>query len=133
MVGASWLRASWDSAKSDLWHYLKEDTSIAVVHLKRENLLHGKVSASIAQFTGKWGVGATGGIANGPTKTQLSLDFDECLQDFNAHRRMETEADELFANHRKLNLTYEEIVADFAEASNRVQAFLELGPRNAKN
>lgn len=122
---------NWDCAKSDLWQFLKEDTSIAIIHLKRENLLRSKVSAMAAQLTGKWGVGATGGI-NETMEARFSLKFEECLQDLEAHRRMEDEAEALFANHQKLDLTYEEMVEDLNTASSRVQNFLGLTPKALK-
>lgn len=115
----------WDGKKSDLWSYLEENTDIAVIHLKRKNLLRSKVSAGIAQRSGNWGVGATGGLGS-RSNVQFALDFDECLQDFEAHRRMEDEADLVFENHRKLNLTYEELTQETAIAVASVQEFLGL-------
>ncbi len=114
------------SAKSDLWAYLKEDTDIAIIHLKRKNLLRSKVSGKTAQKTGNWGIGATGGLGN-PSKTvKFELDFDECLQDFEAHRRMEDETDEFFANHRVLSVSYEDLVGTPTQTTNEIQGFLGL-------
>ncbi len=98
---------SWKSAKSDLWSYLRDNREIAIIHLKRENLLKSKVSAITAQKTGNWGIGATGGIKNNSQDVRFTLDLNECLQDFDAHRRMEDEADDLFCDHKKINITYE--------------------------
>lgn len=114
----------WDHAKTDLWQYLKENKEIAIIHLKRENLLRSKVSGLTAQATGNWGVGATGGFGRNPSDYHFELNFEECLKDFNAHRRMEDEADEYFKGHAKLNLTYEEIVTNPEGTSFRVQSFL---------
>ncbi len=119
----------WNRAKSDLWEYLKNDKSISIIHLKRENLLRSKVSAMTAQITGEWGVGATGGFSNMTTKPQLILDFDECLQDFEAHRRMESEADVLFRDHKKLDMTYEYLTSCPDDAGTKIQKFLGLEPR----
>ncbi|MEB3280985.1 MAG: Stf0 family sulfotransferase [Lyngbya sp.] len=115
---------SWSGAKSDLWAYLQENKDIAIIHLKRQNLLRSKVSAVTAQTTGNWGIGATGGISNNRKFVKLKLDFDECLQDFEAHRRMENEADEFFANHKKLSITYEDLTVNFTETTNKIQDFL---------
>jgi len=123
---------SWASAKSDLWKYLQENTDIAIIHLKRKNLLRSKLSGLIAQTSGKWGVGATGGIGTMASKIQVNLDFKECLSDFEAHRRMETEADEFFTHHRKLDLTYEELVGDLYATSQKVQNFLSVDQHSLK-
>lgn len=119
----------WSSEKSALWEYLKNDKSIAIIHLKRENLLRSKVSAMTAQITGEWGIGATGGFSDVTTEPELVLDFDECLQDFEAHRRMESEADELFIEHRKLDMTYEYMTSCPDDAGIKIQKFLGLEPK----
>ncbi|MEL7038539.1 MAG: Stf0 family sulfotransferase [Cyanobacteria bacterium J06592_8] len=117
---------SWSSAKSDVWTYLKDNTDIAIVHLKRKNLLRSKVSGKTAQKTGNWGIGATGGIGNPSEAVKFKLDFNECLQDFEAHRRMEDETDEFFANHRVLSVTYEDLVGNPTQTTNEIQRFLSL-------
>ncbi|MCU0527102.1 MAG: sulfotransferase [Elainella sp. Prado103] len=117
---------SWSGARSDLWAYLQKNTDIAIIHLKRENLLESKISAVMAQRTGNWGVGATGGFGQGQQAIQFELDFQECLQDFEAHHRMESEADEFFKNHRKLSITYEDLVRNTIDTSRRIQEFLGL-------
>jgi LPS sulfotransferase NodH len=121
---------SWGSAKSDLWRYLKENKDIKIIHLKRQNLLESKISAVTAQQTGHWGEGATGGLAKVQYDVKFELDFDECLQDFEAHRRMEDETDELFKNHSKMVITYEQIIEDFALITKNIQEFLGLKIQN---
>ncbi|MEM9922927.1 MAG: Stf0 family sulfotransferase [Cyanobacteria bacterium P01_D01_bin.50] len=105
---------------------MKENTDIAIIHLKRQNLLKSKVSAKTAQSSGNWGIGATGGLGKQQQAIQFELDFNECLQDFEAHRSMEDETDEFFSNHKKLNITYENLTEDTTNTLNRVQSFLGL-------
>lgn len=115
------------SAKSDLWAYLKERSDIAIIHIRRENLLRRIISTAIAQQTGNWGIGATGGVGGSHKPLpQFELDFSNCLQDFEAIRRMEDEADEFFADHRKLVLSYERLVEDTELTTNTIQDFLHL-------
>lgn len=116
---------SWKNAKSDLWAYLKSDPEIAIIHLKRQNLLRAQVSAFVAQSTGYWGAGATGGIGE-KTAVKLELNAEELQQDFAAARRMEQEADQLFSSHKKLSLTYEQLVGEPEEVLQKVQNFLGL-------
>ena len=117
---------SWSAAKSDLWAYLKDNTDIAIIHLKRKNLLRSKVSGKTAQITGNWGIGATGGIGNSKKTVKLELDFNECLQDFEAHRRMENETDQYFKHHKKLVINYEDLEYSLNDTINRVNNFLNL-------
>lgn len=118
------------NAKSDLWSYLKENKDIAIIHLRRDNLLERLVSGNTAIATGKWGIGATGGLDNKNQVFKLQLNFEECLQDFEAIRRMEDEAEEVFAHHKKLVITYEELVEKTAGITNQVQSFLGLTTQN---
>ncbi|MDJ0531151.1 MAG: Stf0 family sulfotransferase [Xenococcaceae cyanobacterium MO_207.B15] len=120
----------WNSDKSNLWQYLKENKDIAIIHLKRNNLLKAKVSGLTAQTTGNWGIGATGGIDKNNTVVKCKLNFEECLQDFETIRRMEDEADEFFAEHKKLVITYEELVENTANITNKIQDVLGLKTRN---
>ncbi len=114
------------SAESDLWSYLQKNTDIAIIHLKRHNLLQRVLSNLTAQATGNWGVAATGGFGHQKKTVQVELNFDDCLQDFEALRRMEDETDEFFSNHRKFNIMYEDLIDDSAQTINQVQAFLGL-------
>ncbi|AFZ36144.1 sulfotransferase, putative [Stanieria cyanosphaera PCC 7437] len=120
----------WNSNQSNLWQYLKENKDIAIIHLKRNNLLEAKVSGITAQTTGNWGIGATGGINKNNVLVKCELNFEECMQDFEALRRMEDEADEFFAEHRKLVITYEELVENTANITNKIQVFLGLKTEN---
>ncbi len=118
----------WNHAKSDLWQFLREEPSVSIIHLKRRNLLRSKVSAITAQTTGRWGTGATGGIATDNSPPRISIDFKECLQDFEAHRRMEDETDEFFDEKLKLNITYEELISNLPRTMRKVQNFLGITP-----
>ncbi|MFP4120919.1 Stf0 family sulfotransferase [Coleofasciculus sp.] len=117
---------SWSSTKSDLWSYLKENTDIAIIHMRRKNLLQRIVSTFTAQATGNWGVGATGGLGDNKKEVKFDLNFDECRQDFEAIRKMEDEADEFFANHKKLVIAYEDLIENMTNTTNNIEEFLGL-------
>lgn len=116
------------SAKSDLWLYLKTNPDIAIVHLTRDNLLAQNLSGTHARQTGRWGVGATGGFGQ---KTDLKVEIspENLRQDFQANRRMIAEAEEWFADHRRLHVTYEQLVAAPRETLAKIQSFLGLEPQ----
>ena len=116
----------WRSARSDLWAHLAADRDVAVVHLTRENPVRGMVSAELAKRTGRWGVGATGGVGEGPTRATVRLEPDHVLQDLAAARRQRRETDALFDGHPLAHVTYEALTADPDAELARLQAFLGL-------
>lgn len=114
------------NARSNLWSYLKESPDIHIIHLRRQNLLKRVASTINAQTSGNWGIGATGGVGKKCSSNQFHLDFNNCLQDFEAIRRMEDEADEFFDGKPKLNITYEELISDSLKTTRKVQDFLGI-------
>lgn len=115
-------------ARSDLWEHLSKDLSYHIIHLKRRNYLKRIVSGQTAIATGNWGVGATGGIGD-KRSVALRLDGEHLLQDFEAFRRMEQEADMLFANHPKLEIFYEDMIHEQERTGREIQQFLGLAVR----
>jgi len=119
-------RKAWWNADSDLWSYLRSRTDIRVVHLIRENLLRQKLSSRLAKATNKWGVGATGGIAESEERPRVSLDPELCKRDFEAKERMQREAEQDFKDHDLLRTSYEKILDDPSAELTRIQRFLGL-------
>lgn len=115
------------NAKSDLWQYLADDKTLRIIHLKRRNYLKRIVSGQTAIATGHWGIGATGGIGE-KRSISIELDGNDLLQDFEAFRRMEEETDELFANHKKIEVYYEDLIGDQQATCKQIQEFLGLNP-----
>jgi len=88
--------------------YLREDTKIRIIHLKRKNLLKSYVSLRMAQETGIWTVSSL----SPTTQPALSLTLHpkECESYFNS---METHIklfDEYFSNHKYIEVTYETLM-----------------------
>ena len=119
-------QTDWSAARSDLWAHLAADRDLAVVHLTRENPVRGMVSARLAKQTGRWGVGATGGVGEETARATVRLDPAHVLQDLAAGARQRREADALFAGHAVAHVTYEELVEDPGAALARLQAHLGL-------
>ena len=119
-------RKAWWNAGSDLWSYLRSRTDIRIVHLVRENLLRQKLSGRLAKATNKWGVGATGGIAESEERPRVSLDPELCKRDFEAKERMQREAEQDFKDHDLLRTSYEKILSDPCAELTRIQRFLGL-------
>ena len=116
----------WSAARSDLWDHLAADKDLAVIHLTRQNPLDGLVSAGLAKKTGRWGIGATGGAGAETAAATVRIDPTHLIQDLNAGRRQQREADALFADHPLAHVTYEDLVETPASTLEGLQAFLGL-------
>lgn len=116
----------WDTARSDLWASLAADRDLAVIHLTRENPLAGIVSASLAKQTGRWGIGATGGVGVETVRTTVEVDTRHLLQNLDAGRRQQREAEALFQGHPLTHVTYEQLVSTPDETLARLQSFLGM-------
>jgi LPS sulfotransferase NodH len=114
-------QVDWKKAESDLWDFLQRRTDIAIIHLTRENLLAQQVSGALAQKSGRWGVGATGGIAPPSENPTVTLNPQHCKEDFEAARRLQREAEERFSSHSVLSITYEDLVERRESTLRRVQ------------
>jgi LPS sulfotransferase NodH len=106
--------------RARLWSYLSHQKDIMVIHLKRKNTLRRIISEKRAFLTNSW-VNETG---NEEPNVALHLDVDECAARFVAEARMADEFDALFKAHPCLQLTYEELAADYHQHIRTVQAFL---------
>lgn len=108
------------SAWEQIWTWLEEDQQIHVLHLKRRNALRTFLSHVRAERTEHW-------ISQPGEKQELprcSLDADACESFFRKTREWEQEYDQRFSSHPKLDLYYEDLVADFGTELARVQSFL---------
>lgn len=121
---------SWGSAESDLWSWLATDgesggAGVRVIHLRRQNLLRGIVSAKVAHKTKKWGTTASGGHATDSGR-KVTLDPQKLLRDFEAEARYARETDDHFKDRPIFQTTYEKLVRDPKSELKSIQQFLDL-------
>lgn len=114
-----------DGAEAGVWPYLRERADIRVIHLRRRNLLQTHLSRTRAALTDRWV--NTSGQPDAPVV--VSLDYEECVRDFEQTRAWEREADRYFVGHPVLPLDYEDLIASFEQEALRIQHFLQLPPR----
>jgi LPS sulfotransferase NodH len=105
-----------------VWPYLKQQTAIRVIHMKRRNMLSTHLSRKRAEITDVWV--NTSGQAEQPVA--VTLDYDQCLADFQRTRAWEETCDAQFASHPKIDLFYEDLAQDNDREMRRVQQFLGL-------
>jgi hypothetical protein len=58
------------------------------------------------------------------TRQRVVLPYEECLNAFETTRAWEAEHDALFPPHRRLDVSYERLCADYGGESRRMQTFL---------
>lgn len=105
-----------------VWPYLQQQTSHHVIHMKRRNMLSTHLSRKRAEITDVWV--NTSGQAEPPVA--VTLDYDQCLADFQRTQAWEEAADAAFAGHPKIELFYEDLAQDNDRAMRPVQQFLGL-------
>jgi LPS sulfotransferase NodH len=103
-----------------VWEYLRSQTAIRVLHIKRRNILETHLSRKRAAMTDVW-VNTTGQKDGQPTVT---LNYDECLADFTQTRECENSYDRFFSDHPLMEIAYEDLSADISGCMAQVQAFL---------
>ena len=108
--------------RSDIWPWLEADRAIHVLHLKRRNLLRVHLSFVQAARTDRWH-----DMEGRPSVQEpVRLDAAECLACFEQTRAWETEADQRFSAHPKLEVTYEALTCPDTGISRDIQSFLHL-------
>lgn len=108
-----------------VWDYLRDDCDVAILHLKRRNLLAQYLSLQLAHRTNVWVTTDEAGSASAP----IRLEPDACARHFADVRAQEAQADRFFAAHPVLQVTYEDLAADRIGVMDRVAEFLGLRRR----
>jgi LPS sulfotransferase NodH len=117
-----------DDLWKPIWSYLVEQKNIKVIHNKRRNILRTHLSRKLAGMTDVWV--NTGGDSQ--DSRRVTLDYDECLKDFTQTREWENTYDALFADHKKVEIFYEDLATDYVSEMQRLQAFLGVDIEEVK-
>jgi LPS sulfotransferase NodH len=104
------------------WEFLHADRSLAVIHLKRRNLLHTLISLKQAFMTRRWW-----SLKSSPQTTPaLYLDPEECCRYFHMLDNFAAEADTAFEDHPKLDVIYEDLAEKQQDTLQRIFTFLKV-------
>jgi LPS sulfotransferase NodH/glycosyltransferase involved in cell wall biosynthesis len=104
-----------------VWEYLRNETDIRVLHVKRRNVLAQYLSLQRAHMTDRWS-----GPSQDAISAPLHLSPEECQRHFAWVRRSEAEHDAFFARHPVLPVIYEDLLTGQTGQMARVQDFLGL-------
>jgi len=111
-----------------VWDHLRDEPGLAIIHIKRHNILEQYISLRVAHATNVW---STAKQPDG-TAAPMSLSPEDCLRHFEEVRAQEEACDAFFQGSRILTLAYEDLVADRASALRTVGAHLALSLESAK-
>lgn len=104
------------------WEFLRADRSLAVIHLKRRNMLHTLISLKQAFITSQWW-----SLKSGPRLvTALRLDPEECCRYFRRLDNFVVQADAAFGGHPKIDVTYEDLAERQHDTMSCISAFLRV-------
>lgn len=108
--------------------YLRNDTGICIIHLKRRNLLRRFISHRQASQSEVWrrAVDPTLPESRRADYPALRVPFHEVVADMLKHEKRQAEFDEHFQRHRVLEVFYEDLAIAPQEEGARVAAFLGL-------
>ncbi len=135
-----------------LLEHLVADPQLKVIHLRRRNLLRALVSLRLAQMSGQYhrqsirlGWRRIGLAVRHPARAiqrlrvrlaarhyappGLVLTSEECQQFFMRTKLTEAHYDNLFAEHERIEVLYEDMAEDFGSVSDKVQEFLGVTGR----
>ncbi|MBL8753579.1 MAG: hypothetical protein JNK15_09780 [Planctomycetes bacterium] len=115
---------------------LVADPDLAVIHLVRADRLQRFLSHDLARRSDRWFASALGPSPTVPVGPRR-LDIAAVLADFAEHELLEERHRAVFAAHRRLELVYEQFVADMSSAARGLGTLLDvridaLTPRSAR-
>jgi LPS sulfotransferase NodH len=111
----------------DVMQYVRSQRDIRVIHLKRRNRLRTLISIRVAALTKEYTRSGDG--ANPPEEVTVRLTPEECEEEFQRIGEWERRYDEAFADHRTLEVWYEDLAADMTAECDRVLEFLGVDRR----
>jgi len=105
-----------------LWKYLEDSKEIIIVHLTRSNLFHAFLSSRIAMETGQWMIRSADKRAD--LEQPIRIDPEQCGQSMRFLANQRDRAKAMFSGHPYLEISYEDLTANFSSALEQVQAIL---------
>lgn len=105
-----------------VWDYVRDDPEIAIIHIKRRNILEQLLSLKNAERTNMWSTSVSPSAEPEP----IRLDPQACRVHFEEVRAYEDECDAFFEGRPVTAIDYEELVADRTAAMGGICAALDL-------
>ena len=115
-----------DSEDREVWEILNADTSVKIIHIKRENILRTHISRLVAIKTGAWNSRQEIDTTEVLDK-RLTVDIADCLRELREIKKVESQFDKnRFPNHEYIELSFEDLIQDTGSQMERIFSFLQL-------
>ncbi|ACK72622.1 sulfotransferase, putative [Gloeothece citriformis PCC 7424] len=111
-----------------IWSYLKEQKTLKIIHLQRDNTLRELLSLRKAFKTNKWT--NTDGMEE--QEFSIKLEYEDCLQEFTHSQEIKAKYNKFFQDHQVINMIYENLSNDYETELKKLQDFLEVDYKPVK-
>ena len=98
-----------------VWDYLKENKSITVIHLIRDNILRSLVSKKIGLKTRRWTENIHSKDIIPIEEKKVSLNVEECRNYFEEMTAYQERINKMFKDHPLIHLSYEDLAGNTRE------------------
>ena len=105
-----------------IWDWIEQNRDVAIILLSRQNTLATYTSFLIAQKTQVWQTLDK----SQRSSINVTVDMEECLTEFETRERYESIVRAKIANHRVMEITYEDLSKDPSSSIIKIQEFLGL-------
>jgi LPS sulfotransferase NodH len=112
-----------------LLKHIADDRTIAIIHLKRRNLLRRLISERQALSTQTWFLGAAAPSPNWPA---IEITMNDIVASIVKTQHNQATFDSMFANHAVLRLVYEDLAERPVQVAERVARFLGVLTQSSK-
>lgn len=110
-----------------LWSYLQSENGIRVILMRRQNLAKAYISHCRALKADAWNISSNSLTPEG-YNTPFNVDIEDCRRFIANQLESIAALQSIFADHPKVEISYEEITGDYDASIARIWAFLELSP-----
>jgi len=114
-----------------LWSFLRTNRDINIIFLRRKNLFDSYVSNQRALHSGRWRREPGESVVAGYLEP-LSINTAHCESVMRWQRQRIEQAMENFQDHRRFDITYEDLVSDFQNKLNSIFSFLGVREHSIK-
>jgi len=118
-----------DGSSDQVWRDLTGRPDLAVIHLRRRNILRTIISRQIADRSDEW-LRRSPERLPVPASKAITISPAELTRAFEQTRTWEQEGELRFVDHRTLSIWYEDLVSDLDQTFATITAF--LGVRNVR-
>lgn len=129
MIKAVGFKLFYDYESSKLFKDVREDASIKIIHLYREDRLRLFTSLKMAENSGNWSYNKQDDISN----KRIRIDQNEAKNFVENYTKKKALLTEQFSNHDLIKISYEQLIESPESVLQQIQRFLKIKPKKLKS